>query len=887
MAYTIPFSDTAVNPTPITVNDQTLNTADTSLTFVGKNYPGYSQAIGKNFLHMLENFASSTAPINPVEGQLWYDTGLGFSPTRPQLKIYDGTNWVEAGNVKKGASQPTTATSVIGDLWVDTSSQQLYLYTGALWVLVGPQFSAGSLSGLKAETVIDRDSNTEKTILIFYVGGLPVIIVSKDTFVPKVTISGFETIRQGINMSTEDFDLDGTVLNKYWGVSEKANSLIVGNSVIPAANFLRSDAVSTTNYVINIRNGGGLVIGASLETSLTTSSTGAILNHKTQGSPIILRTTTSGGVSNDVITISAGPGANQGLVGINKNPTVALDVNGNTLTNGTIVTTDTTASTSTITGALRVAGGVGIQGAVNIGSNTNIIGQTTVGGNSPGTAIAARSHWEHDIGTSGVRFRNVYAKDFIGQNFTGLFTGSFSGNLTGTATSLASVSAFSMTGDIASNVIPFNGAEPVPPRSIAFVARSALGYATVTTSISHGYVSGYIVEVNCTSNPTFNTTLGGQVITVTSLTSFTYENIGTTISTTAGIGTINVKPGGTFQTVLSDEVISSKTEISSTLDSDFFLVYRATATPALRKISKATLFSTAGTVPTGAIFPYAGDTPPSGYLLCDGSEQSKATYPELWVALGYKYKAAGLLVGYETFALPDLRGRFALGRDDMDNANNVNLQITATAASRAAIPALSAISTTFVVQNSLTTNGPFQVGKTLTGATPTVGPGGLDITDGPVTITAVANNTPSAGYTTLTVSMPPQLVTYPAASGLVIQSIGTIDAGGGAAGRVPSATPIGTVSGTRQLTLGVSNLPEHLHDLKDSVGNQYYALRNASGAPPEPEVVAQNIHFANSSAGQLLQNSGGIKTAGSLGQPVDIMNPYQTINYIIFTGRIL
>lgn len=885
MAYTIPFSDTAVNPTPITVNDQTLNTADTSLTFVGKNYPGYSQAIGKNFLHMLENFASTSAPINPVQGQLWYDTGLGFSPKRPQLKIYDGTNWVEAGNVKKGSAQPTTATSVVGDLWVDTSSQQLYLYTGALWVLVGPQFSAGSLSGLKAETVIDRDTNTEKTILIFYSGGLPVIIVSKDSFVPKVAVSGFEIIRQGVNMSSEDFDLDGTVLNKYWGVSEKANSLIIGNDVIPATNFLRSDAVSTTNYVINIRNGGGLVIGSSLETSLTTSSTGVILNHKTQGSPIILRTTTSGGVSNDVITISAGPGANQGLVGINKNPTVALDVNGKTLTNGTIVTTDTTASTSITTGALRVAGGVGIQGAVNIGSNTNIIGQTTVGGTTPGTAIAARSHWEHDIGSSSVRFRNIYAKDFIGNNFVGAFSGSFSGTLTGTATSLASTSAFSMTGDIASNVIPFNGAEPVPPRAISLVARSALGYATVTTSIAHGYVSGYIVEVNCTTNATFNTTLGGQVITVTSLTSFTYENTGLTITPTVGSGTITVRPGGTFQTVLSDEVISSKTEISSTLDSDFFLVYRATATPALRKISKATLFSTAGTVPTGSIFPYAGDVLPAGYLFCDGSEQSKAAYPALWSVLGYKYKASGLLVGFETFALPDLRGRFALGRDDMDNANNVSLQTTATSASRAAIPALSAITTTFVVQNSLTTNGPFQVGKTLTGATPTVGPGGLVITDGPVTITAVANNTPSTGYTTLTVSMPPQLTTYPAASGLTIQSIGTIDGGGGAAGRVPSATPIGTVSGARERTLSTSNLPEHLHDLKDSVGNQYYALRNATGAPPEPEVTIQNINFTSSS-GHLLQNSGGIKTAGSLGQPVDIMNPFQTINYIIFTGVI-
>jgi microcystin-dependent protein len=135
--------------------------------------------------------------------------------------------------------------------------------------------------------------------------------------------------------------------------------------------------------------------------------------------------------------------------------------------------------------------------------------------------------------------------------------------------------------------------------------------------------------------------------------------------------------------------------------------------------------------------------------------------------------------------------------------------------------------------------------------------------------------------------MPSQLSTYPAVGGLPLISIGTIDSGGGTANRVPSAVTVGNVSGGRQMTLDLTQLPEHLHDMKDSLGNQYYALRNASGTPPEPEVNSQFIHFANSTAGHLLKNSGGIKTSGSLGQPVDIMNPYQTINYIIFTGRIL
>ncbi len=119
MAYQVRFTDTT--KTPITVQDQTLN-SEKSVAFVGKNYAGYSQAIAENFLHLLENFAKSSPPTTPITGQLWYDTTVGVNN---QLKLYDGTGWVAAGNVKKSTTQPATA--VIGDLWVDTDNQQLYL----------------------------------------------------------------------------------------------------------------------------------------------------------------------------------------------------------------------------------------------------------------------------------------------------------------------------------------------------------------------------------------------------------------------------------------------------------------------------------------------------------------------------------------------------------------------------------------------------------------------------------------------------------------------------------------------------------------------------------------------------------------------------------------
>ena len=278
MSYQIAHTD-ATNYGSITVADQEIN-QETSLGFVGKNYTGYAKTFGENFLHLLENFAKATAPTNPVIGQLWYDTNSTANPSQPQLKVYDGTKWVAAGNVERKPNQPTSAT--IGDLWVDTANQQLYLWSGSTWILVGPQFSEGTQSGPVVESVFDT-LNSLHVIIKFIVGGEIVAIISKDAFTPKVTIDGFEVIKQGINISKKDFDLDGNMLNKLWGTAESSDALTVANEVVAAANFLRGDKASTTNYGISIRNNSGLTFGSDLNVSLSTESGDTVLYNSTAG----------------------------------------------------------------------------------------------------------------------------------------------------------------------------------------------------------------------------------------------------------------------------------------------------------------------------------------------------------------------------------------------------------------------------------------------------------------------------------------------------------------------------------------------------------------------------------------------------------------------------
>lgn len=74
------------------------------------------------------------------------------------------------------------------------------------------------------------------------------------------------------------------------------------------------------------------------------------------------------------------------------------------------------------------------------------------------------------------------------------------------------------------------------------------------------------------------------------------------------------------------------------------------------------LGGSAGGLPIGAVIDFAGDTAPTGYFLCYGQAVSRATYSELFTAIG---TAFGTGDGSTTFNLPDFRGRTAFGKDNM------------------------------------------------------------------------------------------------------------------------------------------------------------------------------------------------------------------------------
>ncbi|MEM0995449.1 MAG: tail fiber protein [Bacteroidota bacterium] len=64
-------------------------------------------------------------------------------------------------------------------------------------------------------------------------------------------------------------------------------------------------------------------------------------------------------------------------------------------------------------------------------------------------------------------------------------------------------------------------------------------------------------------------------------------------------------------------------------------------------------------VPVGTVLPYMGDTPPNGYLLCDGSKIDGNDYPDLQKLIGDH--------------LPDLRSRFLVGAGQGDDRDKYKI----------------------------------------------------------------------------------------------------------------------------------------------------------------------------------------------------------------------
>jgi hypothetical protein len=184
-----------------TIPDNTVNSSATSITLVGKNYSGYGVFLNENYIKLLENFNNTSAPLAPLQGQLWYDSSNSL------LKVYNGNSWKAIQTTIASASAPG-GTQVTGDLWWDTTSVLLKVWGGSSWISIGPDSNIAKTTGIGAttsgvlvETIVDT-LTASHVVLRFNIANNTIAILSKDqtAFTPATSIPGFSLIYPGLNL---------------------------------------------------------------------------------------------------------------------------------------------------------------------------------------------------------------------------------------------------------------------------------------------------------------------------------------------------------------------------------------------------------------------------------------------------------------------------------------------------------------------------------------------------------------------------------------------------------------------------------------------------------------------------------------------------------------
>ena len=260
MAYTINKTDGTILAT---ITDGTIDNS-TSLTLFGKSYSGFGELLNENLVKLLENSSSTSAPTAPLKGELWFDS------TTAQLKVYDGSIFKPTGGAKSASTAPSSPGA--GDLWMDSDDDQVYVYTGSAWLLVGPTYTSGqTLSGWKIETLGSAGGN--KVVSSMYAGNTRVCILSKETFTPSVSQTGFASIKAGLTLnSTLGAVFEGTNTQAtYVDISSTTNS---SSSLIAGGNFIRADDTNGDTMVgrLIIDSDNGLQVGGSQELTISVSS---------------------------------------------------------------------------------------------------------------------------------------------------------------------------------------------------------------------------------------------------------------------------------------------------------------------------------------------------------------------------------------------------------------------------------------------------------------------------------------------------------------------------------------------------------------------------------------------------------------------------------------
>lgn len=203
----------------INIPDSTFNTDDTTLTLIGRDAVSYGEALNENMLKLLSNSAGPTEPAQPIIGELWFNT--------LEQKIY--LNGIKGFSVLGSATwsptQPSIESSNVGDLWVKSTTRQLYVFGGDTYTLIGPSYDTRNGITSLVDEIVNDVSGVGHIIGIVKVAGNDLGFFSNEPF----TYPGYGEVVRGFNPLGSDFTINATILS--------AKNLERGTDLIPASDI--------------------------------------------------------------------------------------------------------------------------------------------------------------------------------------------------------------------------------------------------------------------------------------------------------------------------------------------------------------------------------------------------------------------------------------------------------------------------------------------------------------------------------------------------------------------------------------------------------------------------------------------------------------------------
>lgn len=192
----MPYQINNFNGNRLTILEDGTLDSTTDLNLVGKNFAGYGEVQNENFVWLLENFASGSAPGKALIGQLWYDTSA------QRIKVYSGSSWNIVGGIDVSNIQPVDPNP--GDGWLDSDSGKYYIFDGSAFQFVGPESVEGyGVTRNVSDTITDSLDNVVPVIKTVINDTVLAIFADRDFIIGTSTpVVGFSEIKAGLNLST-------------------------------------------------------------------------------------------------------------------------------------------------------------------------------------------------------------------------------------------------------------------------------------------------------------------------------------------------------------------------------------------------------------------------------------------------------------------------------------------------------------------------------------------------------------------------------------------------------------------------------------------------------------------------------------------------------------